>query len=82
MAFTKEEFEAWYKAKIGRENRSSPEVLREPITTCIICNRDFGSGEGMITQEASICNICYDEWSLKPPHARPNRRASTSAYLL
>ena len=61
MAFTKEEFEAWHKGKLDHETRPTPNVRREPITTCIICQRDFGLGEGMITEDASICDICNND---------------------
>jgi hypothetical protein len=61
MPFTKEEFEAWHKAKLDREWRPTPEFRDPPIATCVHCHRHFGITEGMVTDEFAICDICNDD---------------------
>jgi len=58
MAFTKEEFETWHRAKLEREFRPTPEYRDPPVALCIHCHRPFGITEGMITDEVAICDIC------------------------
>jgi hypothetical protein len=58
MAFTQEEFEAWYEAKHRRESRPVPEYRSPPLAECVSCQRAFGISEGTITNEVAICDIC------------------------
>ena len=58
MAFTKEEFEAWHEAKLQSEFRPAPDFRTKPVATCIHCHQPFGWGEGMITDEFALCDIC------------------------
>jgi hypothetical protein len=58
MPFTKEEFEAWHKAKRQREWRPTPVYNPRPIATCIHCHRPFDITEGTITEDFAICDIC------------------------
>ena len=58
MAFTKEEFEAWRKAKSEREFRPVPEFRHPLAASCIHCGRAFGLAEGTITDEFAICDAC------------------------
>jgi hypothetical protein len=58
MAFTKEEFEEWHRAKLQREFKPTPEFRRTSVATCIHCHRPFSWTEGMITEEVAICDIC------------------------
>lgn len=58
MSFTDEERRAWHDAKREREMR--PQVIwrPEPVTECIHCGLPFGFGEGYISEEVSICDVC------------------------
>ena len=58
MSFTEEEKRAWHEAKRQREVR--PEVrLRPPaVTECVHCGQPFGYGEGYISEEVSLCDLC------------------------
>lgn len=58
MSFTKEEFEAWHRAKLSREFKPTPKYTDPPIANCIQCHRPFGITEGTITDEFAICDIC------------------------
>ena len=58
MTFSKEEFEAWHQAKLQREFRPTPQYRVPPIATCIHCHQPFGIGEGTMTGEVDICDIC------------------------
>lgn len=58
MAFTDGERRAWHEAKRKRETK--PESVRrsQPVTLCIHCGVPFGYGEGFISDEVSLCDIC------------------------
>jgi hypothetical protein len=58
MAFTKEEFEAWHNAKLQREFTPTPEFRDPLVAICIHCHQPFGWTEGMITDDAAICDRC------------------------
>jgi hypothetical protein len=59
MPFTDEEKRLWHEAKRSREWASEPAPQRPaPVTSCIHCGRPFGNGEGIITDEFSLCDMC------------------------
>jgi hypothetical protein len=58
MAFTKEEFEAWHRAKLKREFKPTPSLRQPPAAICIHCHQPFGWTEGMISADVAICDIC------------------------
>jgi hypothetical protein len=61
MPFTKEEFETWHQAKLGKEFRPIPKYRPPPVTECIICGNPFGYGEGTVRDDFPICDICDDD---------------------
>jgi hypothetical protein len=61
MSFTKEEFEAWHRAKQKREWRDPPTYKPEPVAVCIHCHQPFGLTEGMIYEDFAICDVCDDD---------------------
>lgn len=58
MAFTDEEKRAWHEDKRKRE--AKPELVwqSQPVTQCIHCGALFGYGEGYISDEVSLCDVC------------------------
>lgn len=58
MAFTKEEFEAWHRAKLQQEFKPTPNLRTPPVATCVSCHLPFGMTEGTITDEVAICDVC------------------------
>jgi hypothetical protein len=58
VSFTKEEFEAWHKAKREREFRAELTFESPPVAICIHCHRPFGMTEGVIMNELALCDIC------------------------
>jgi len=58
MAFTKEEFEAWHRAKLQREYKPTPQYRSAPVAICVSCQNPFGYNEGTITDEVAICDVC------------------------
>lgn len=61
MSFTDEERRAWHEEKRRREMK--PQTTSRPIavTECIHCGQPFGYGEGFISDEISLCDICDDD---------------------
>lgn len=58
MPFNDEEGRAWHDAKRQREARPQVVWRPEPVTQCIHCGLPFGSGEGYISEEVSLCDVC------------------------
>ena len=58
MSFTDEEKRAWHEAKRLREMKPEIRSRAEPVTKCIHCGQPFGFGEGYISDEVSLCNLC------------------------
>lgn len=58
MAFTEEERRAWHEAKRQREMRPEPRWRPQPVTECVHYGRPFGYGEGYISEEVSLCDVC------------------------
>lgn len=58
MPFTEEEHRAWHEDKRQRETK--PQVIwrPQPVTECVHCGLPFGYGEGYISDEVSICDVC------------------------
>ena len=63
MPFTDEERRKWHEEKRRRENDSLPLPTsnRPAVTTCVHCGQPFGWGEGIITDEVSLCYRCNDD---------------------
>lgn len=61
MPFTDEEIRRWYREKREREQRPPLRFVSAPAATCISCQQPFGIGEGVITEEAAICDVCNGE---------------------
>ena len=58
MSFTDEERRAWHDAKRQRETRPQVVWRSEPVTECIRCGLPLGFGEGYISEEVSLCDVC------------------------
>lgn len=58
MSFTEEEKRAWHEAKRERERQPEVRFRAAPVTECIHCGQPFGFGEGLITEEMSLCDVC------------------------
>lgn len=58
MAFTDDERRQWLEDKRKREQRPEVRYLTGPVTECIHCGQPFGYGEGLITDEVSLCVVC------------------------
>jgi hypothetical protein len=58
MSFKEEEKRAWHESKRQREKR--PEIIwrPQPVTECVHCGSLFGYGEGYISDEVSLCDVC------------------------
>lgn len=61
MAFTDEEKRAWYEDKQKREAKPEFVWRSQPVTKCIHCGLPFGYGEGVISDEVSLCDVCSGE---------------------
>lgn len=63
MPFTDEERRKWHDEKRRREDESHrlPISTRPAVTNCIDCGQPFGLGEGLITEEVSLCYRCNDD---------------------
>jgi hypothetical protein len=58
MSFSEEEKRAWHKAKREREWQPPISAGAAPVTECIHCGQPFGFGEGFISDEVSLCDVC------------------------
>ena len=58
MPFTKEEFDAWHRAKLKEEFKPRPNFRPEPVAECIVCGNPFGYGEGYVNFDFPICDVC------------------------
>ena len=57
MTFSDDEKRRWHEEKRNRElerSRRRP----EPVAICVHCQNPFGIGEGTITPEFAICDVC------------------------
>lgn len=61
MPFTKDEMEAWHRAKREREWKPTPVYRSPPIATCIHCHQPFGINDGTVTDEFALCDRCGDD---------------------
>lgn len=57
MSFTEEEKRLWHEEKRHREQHP-PRAQPEPIAVCVHCQRPFGINEGVVTEDAALCDIC------------------------
>jgi hypothetical protein len=58
MPFSEEEKRAWHDAKREREKQPEVRSRASPVTECIHCGQPFGFGEGFISDEVSLCDVC------------------------
>ena len=58
MAFTDEERRRWHEEKRRAEYRPPVAVRPAPVAFCVCCQNPFGIGEGVITDEVSLCDVC------------------------
>lgn len=61
MPFTDEEKRAWHEEKRAHEQRPQPNFRSQPVAICVHCQRPFSIGDGSITGEAAICDICLGD---------------------
>jgi hypothetical protein len=58
MSFKDEERRLWHAQKAKQEYKPHAPFRAQPVTTCIHCGQAFGHGEGVITDEVSLCSVC------------------------
>lgn len=58
MPFTDDEKRAWHEEKRRREGKSQTTSRPTPVTDCIHCGQPFGYGEGYISDDISLCDVC------------------------
>jgi hypothetical protein len=58
MSFSEEEKRAWHEAKRESERQPAISFRAAPVTECIHCGQPFGFGEGFISDEVSLCDVC------------------------
>ncbi len=58
MSFSEQERRAWHDEKRQREMKPQPASRPTPLTECIHCGQLFGLGEGFISSEISLCDLC------------------------
>lgn len=61
MPFTDEEKRAWHEQKRAREHRPEPVHRPAPIAVCVHCQNPFGVNEGVVTDDAALCDICLGD---------------------
>jgi hypothetical protein len=62
MPFTDEESRRWHEQKRARERAAEPPRWRpHPAAVCIHCHNPFGCGEGHISGEAQLCDLCLGD---------------------
>ena len=58
MGFTEEEKRTWHEQKRECEQRPELGYRPNPIAVCIHCQNPFGIGEGMVSDEGALCDVC------------------------
>lgn len=58
MDFTDEERRAWHAARRNDNAESDDWTDGEAGDTCLHCGCPVGSGNGVVTQDAAICDVC------------------------
>lgn len=58
MDFTDEERRAWHAARRHDSGDSDDGSEGEPANVCLHCGNAFGSGDGVVTEDAAICDVC------------------------
>ncbi len=61
MPFTEDEKRAWHAEKRAREHRPLPKQRPALVAICVHCQNPFGIGEGAITEEAALCDLCLGD---------------------
>lgn len=64
MSFTPEERRQWHEQKRRRENgngNAHDEWEGNPASVCLHCGNPFGAGNGVVTEDAAICDICLGD---------------------
>lgn len=60
MPFTDEERRLWHENKRTRE-QEVPRRRPPPVATCVNCDNPFANGEGVITEEPALCDLCLGD---------------------
>ena len=58
MSFTDDERRQWLADKRSREHKPDVCFRAAPVNECIHCGLPFGYGEGPITDEVSLGDVC------------------------
>ena len=58
MTFTPDEIRQWHEDKRRRETKPDVVFKAAPAAICIHCQKPFGFGEGVITDDAALCDVC------------------------
>lgn len=58
MPFTKEESEAWHRAKLQRAATPQPTQTFPNVGTCVHCGQPFSYANGTLYDEFGICDAC------------------------
>jgi hypothetical protein len=62
MPFTDEERRRWHEEKLARERAPEPPPWRPlPVAVCVNCHNLFGYNEGVVTDEAALCDLCLGD---------------------
>ncbi len=60
LPFSDEERARWHEEKRARE--TPPPLPRpDPVAVCVSCQLPFGINEGVVTEEAAMCDVCNGE---------------------
>jgi hypothetical protein len=58
VPFADEEKRRWHEEKRKREHRPEHSCRSAPAESCVHCHQPFGIGEGVITDEVELCDLC------------------------
>lgn len=63
MPFTEDGKRKWHDDKRRRENASNDSHLHhaQPAAVCLHCSNPFGINDGVVTDDAAICNVCLGD---------------------
>lgn len=61
MTFTDKERRAWHAEKQRREMKPPSRPNATPAAICVNCQMPFGISDGVVTEEAALCDICNGE---------------------
>ena len=62
MPFTEEEGRRRHEDKRARERTNEPPPWRpQHAAICVHCHNPFGHNEGVITEDAALCDLCLGD---------------------